>query len=56
MSVMLLVDDDGMMQQLVELLTNQQPKPRASEEGIALAAAQEQVELLKARRPGRTRS
>ncbi len=37
-----------MMRQLAELPTNLQPKPKASEEGIALAAAQEQVELLKA--------
>jgi hypothetical protein len=46
MSVMSMMSE--MMKQLVEVLTNLQPKPRASEEGIALAAAQEQVELLKA--------
>jgi hypothetical protein len=46
MSVMSMMS--GMMQQLVELLTNLQPKPQASDEGIALAAAQEQIELLKA--------
>ena len=46
MSVMSMMS--GMMQQLVELLTNLQPKPKASEEGSVLAAALEQVELLKA--------